>query len=113
MRSSPKMTSLWKRAIESNKALLLDEIGLGPDALLKVVEAFEAVSQGTEHSYTALVTSSKDGSSSGSGSNAEYEGGDGEDYSEDEMFSEDDEHLLNEPLDERNHRLNWIDKLYK
>ncbi|KAH7570312.1 hypothetical protein JRO89_XS05G0084400 [Xanthoceras sorbifolium] len=35
VRSSPKMMSLWKRAIESSKALLLDEINLGPDDLLK------------------------------------------------------------------------------
>ncbi|KAF5741079.1 RNA-binding CRS1 / YhbY (CRM) domain-containing protein [Tripterygium wilfordii] len=55
--SSPKMMSLWKKAIESNKALLLDEIGLGPDALLKVVEEFDTVSQATEHSYPALISS--------------------------------------------------------
>ncbi|KAJ8620427.1 hypothetical protein MRB53_028956 [Persea americana] len=55
--SSPKMMSLWKRAIESSKALLLDEINLGPDALLEKVEEFESMTQATEHSYPALVVS--------------------------------------------------------
>ncbi|KAK2991234.1 hypothetical protein RJ640_023815 [Escallonia rubra] len=50
--SGPKMMSLWKRAIESSKALLLDEICLGPDALLKKVEEFESGSQATVHSYS-------------------------------------------------------------
>ena len=55
------MFSLWKRAIESNKALLLDEINLGPDALLEKVEEFEGISQATEHSYPALILSNEDG----------------------------------------------------
>ncbi|KAK2985340.1 LOW QUALITY PROTEIN: hypothetical protein RJ640_028654, partial [Escallonia rubra] len=46
--SSPKMMSLWKCAIESSKALLLDEICLGPYALLKKVEEFESSSQATD-----------------------------------------------------------------
>ncbi|KAL6969435.1 CRS2-associated factor 2 [Sarracenia purpurea var. burkii] len=46
--SSPKMMSLWRRAIETSKALLLKEINLGPDALLKKVEEFESLSQATE-----------------------------------------------------------------
>ncbi|XP_057949866.1 CRS2-associated factor 2, chloroplastic [Malania oleifera] len=58
--SSPRMMSLWKRALESSKALLLDEINLGPDALLKVVEEFEDTSQATEHSYPAPALSRKD-----------------------------------------------------
>ncbi|KAK3021424.1 hypothetical protein RJ639_046004 [Escallonia herrerae] len=49
--SSPKMMSLWERAIGSSKALLLDEIFLGPDALLKEEEEFEGSSQATVHSY--------------------------------------------------------------
>ncbi|XP_058084160.1 CRS2-associated factor 2, chloroplastic isoform X3 [Magnolia sinica] len=53
--SSPRMMSLWKQAIESSKALLLDEIDLGPDALLEKVEEFEGTSQATEHSYRALI----------------------------------------------------------
>ena len=61
MRTSPKMLLLWKRAIESNKAMLLDEIDLGPDDLLKKVEEFEGVSQATEHSYPALILSGEDG----------------------------------------------------
>lgn len=58
------MLSLWKRALESNKAMLLDEINLGPDALLKKVEEFEGISQATEHSYPALIVSGEDGTSS-------------------------------------------------
>lgn len=97
--ASPKMMSLWKSAIESSKALLLDEIGLGPDALLKVVEEFEGISQATEHSYPALVMSSEDGTG---GTKAEYEGCNSEDYSEDEMYNDDDddEYLVNESLEE-------------
>ncbi|XP_061990484.1 CRS2-associated factor 2, chloroplastic [Rosa rugosa] len=62
--SSPKMMSLWKHSIETNKALLLDELDLDPDALLKKVEEFEGISQATEHSYPALILSSEDGTSS-------------------------------------------------
>ena len=54
--------SLWERAIESNKALLLDEMTLGPDALLEKVEEFEGMSLATEHSCEAVVLSSEDGS---------------------------------------------------
>ncbi|KAJ8438515.1 LOW QUALITY PROTEIN: hypothetical protein Cgig2_024604 [Carnegiea gigantea] len=54
--SSPRMMSLWKRAIESNKAFLLDETDLGPDALLEKVEAFEGMTQAAEHSYPARLT---------------------------------------------------------
>ncbi|OAY34513.1 CRS2-associated factor 2, chloroplastic [Manihot esculenta] len=59
--SSPKMMSLWKRAIEANKAILLDELDLGPDDLLRKVEEFENISQATEHSYPALILSREDG----------------------------------------------------
>ncbi|KAK9935316.1 hypothetical protein M0R45_022423 [Rubus argutus] len=62
--SSPKMMSLWKRSIDTNKALLLDELDLDPDALLKKIEEFEGISQATEHSYPALILSSEDGTSS-------------------------------------------------
>lgn len=48
------MFSLWNCAIESSKALLLDELNLGPDALLDKVEEFEAVSQALEHSHPAF-----------------------------------------------------------
>lgn len=58
--SSPRMITLWKRAIESSKALLLDEIDLGPDALLQKVEEFGGMSQATEYSYPALVVPGKD-----------------------------------------------------
>ncbi|XP_043708860.1 CRS2-associated factor 2, chloroplastic [Telopea speciosissima] len=56
--SNPRMMSLWKRAIESRKALLLEDTGLGPDALLERVEAFVGMSQAKEHSYPALIVSS-------------------------------------------------------
>lgn len=49
--------SLWKRALESNKALLLDETELTPDSLLERVEQFEGISQAAEHSYPALILS--------------------------------------------------------
>lgn len=58
------MMSLWKHAIETNKALLLDEIPLGPQALLKKVEEFENISQATEHSYPARILSNVEGMSS-------------------------------------------------
>lgn len=57
--SSPKMMSLWKNAIDSGKALLLDDIDLKPDGLLNKVEEFESISQAIEHTYPALVLSSK------------------------------------------------------
>lgn len=88
IRSSPKMISLWKRAIESTKALVLDEIDLGPDDLLKKVEEFEGISQAAEHSYPALVLSREDSASS---SMAEYvDGSQSENYDEDEFYPEDD-----------------------
>ncbi|KAL5981652.1 CRS2-associated factor 2 [Asimina triloba] len=58
--SSPRMMSLWKRAIDANKALFLDNINLAPDALLKKVEEFEGISQATVHSYPALILPSGD-----------------------------------------------------
>lgn len=58
--SSPKMLSLWKRAIDSSKALLLDESELSPDSLLQKVEEFEGMSQAAEHSYPALILPSGD-----------------------------------------------------
>ncbi|KDP26616.1 hypothetical protein JCGZ_17774 [Jatropha curcas] len=61
VRSSPKMMSLWKRAIEASNAILLDEINLGPDDLLRKVEEFEGISQATEHSYPAVILSNEDG----------------------------------------------------
>ncbi|XP_076943760.1 CRS2-associated factor 2, chloroplastic-like isoform X2 [Bidens hawaiensis] len=86
--SSPRMTQLWRRAIESSKAMLLEDIDMGPDDLLKVVEEFETVSQVTEHSYPAVVVSNEDSQTRDS----EYE-----DYSEDEDYfdeeSEDDDYV--------------------
>ncbi|ESQ34439.1 hypothetical protein EUTSA_v10007246mg [Eutrema salsugineum] len=59
--SSPKMISLWKRALESSKAIVLEELDLSPDNLLEKVEEFEGTSQAAEHTYTALVLPSNDG----------------------------------------------------
>ncbi|KAK1292233.1 hypothetical protein QJS10_CPB17g00895 [Acorus calamus] len=55
--SSPKMMALWQGAIESSKALLLEENNLCPDALLEKVVEFEGITQATEHSYPAVVYS--------------------------------------------------------
>lgn len=77
------MMSLWNRAIESNKALLLDELGLGPDALLEKVEEFESKSQATVHSYPALILLSEDGP--GRSSVQEFEEG-SQDYGGDESY---------------------------
>ncbi|KAF3334514.1 CRS2-associated factor 2 [Carex littledalei] len=54
---SPKMLSLWRHAIDSSKALLLDELELDlcPDSLLERVEDFESTSQAMEHSFPALI----------------------------------------------------------
>ncbi|XP_077240489.1 RNA-binding CRS1 / YhbY (CRM) domain-containing protein isoform X2 [Tasmannia lanceolata] len=83
--SSPRIMSLWKRALDSSKALLLDETDLGPDALLEKVEEFEGRSQANEHSYPALILPS------GAGSNISKT-----DYREDESVirseDSDDEH---------------------
>jgi hypothetical protein len=95
--SSPKMMLLWKHALESNKAILLDEIDLGPEALLTKVEEFEGISQATEHSYPALVMSSEDGSSN---SISTFEDDShSENFSEDDMYS-DDEYYDSESFEE-------------
>ncbi|XP_010477635.1 PREDICTED: CRS2-associated factor 2, chloroplastic [Camelina sativa] len=59
--SSPKMISLWKRALESSKAVILEELDLGPDDLLKKVEEIEGTSLAAEHTYTAMVLTNSDG----------------------------------------------------
>lgn len=83
------MMSLWRHAIESSKALLLDEINIGPDVLLKKVEEFEGISQATEHSYPALILSSKDGSSSSVLESEDDPQSDG--YTEDDIYSDSDD----------------------
>ncbi|CAO2828843.1 unnamed protein product [Amaranthus hypochondriacus] len=85
--SSPRMMSLWNRALESNKAMLLDDTDLGPDELLERVEEFDRITQATVHSYPALVHSGEDIMS-----NSETEDGvleDDEDFS-DQFADEDD-----------------------
>ncbi|KAL0705047.1 hypothetical protein Bca4012_071472 [Brassica carinata] len=59
--SNPKMISLWKRAVESSKAVILEELDLTPDVLLEKVEEFEGTSQAAEHTFTALVLPGNDG----------------------------------------------------
>ncbi|KAG7592740.1 YhbY-like superfamily [Arabidopsis thaliana x Arabidopsis arenosa] len=56
--SSPKMILLWKRALESSKAVILEELDLGPDDLLKKVEELEGTSLAAEHTYTVVLSNS-------------------------------------------------------
>ncbi|PAN30962.1 hypothetical protein PAHAL_5G384100 [Panicum hallii] len=54
----PKMFKLWKSAVDSSLALLLDDAeanNLTPDSLLTRVEEFSITSQAVEHSFPALV----------------------------------------------------------
>lgn len=55
------MISLWKRAVESSKAVILEELDLAPDVLLEKVEEFEGTSQAAEHTFTALVLPGDEG----------------------------------------------------
>ncbi|KZV17817.1 hypothetical protein F511_01626 [Dorcoceras hygrometricum] len=55
--SSPKMTSLWQRAIASGKASVLAEVDLSPDDVLSEVEKFDITSRALEHSYPAIIYS--------------------------------------------------------
>lgn len=93
--SSPKMMSLWKRAIETNKALLLKENHLSPDDLLEIVEEFDDVSQATEHSYPAqIISSDANATTSRDHSGGEYYS----DYNNDN--DDDDEYYLSDSYDE-------------
>ncbi|XP_004298480.1 PREDICTED: CRS2-associated factor 2, chloroplastic [Fragaria vesca subsp. vesca] len=96
--SSPKMMSLWRRSIETKKALLLEELDLDPDALLEKVEEFEGISQVTEHSYPALILSSEDGTSNAiqvyedappNGPYSEYEEAYSDDNDDDYVYEDD------------------------
>ncbi|XP_027346455.1 CRS2-associated factor 2, chloroplastic [Abrus precatorius] len=93
--TSSKMLSLWNTAIESSKALLLDDFNLGPDALLEKVEEFEAVSQATEHSHPAFILSGENGAE---GSTTNFE----DSYSSDGLPTEydDDDDYVNYHDDE-------------
>ncbi|KAK4791045.1 hypothetical protein SAY86_031458 [Trapa natans] len=55
--TSPRMMSLWKRALESGKALLLDDTDINPDDILKRVEEFAGLSQAAEHTFPAYILS--------------------------------------------------------
>lgn len=111
--TSPKMLSLWKSAIESNKALLLEELSLGPDALLEKVEEFEGISQATEHSHPAFALLSQDSAerpvlnfevgtedsySSDGGFPAE-DGDDGDDDDDDDYYYDDEDDDLYDIVD--------------
>lgn len=87
MNTSPKMLSLWKSAIESNKALLLEKFDLGPDALLEKVEEFEGISQAMEHSHPAFPLLSEDGAE---GAIANFEDRTEDSYSSEEDDDDDD-----------------------
>lgn len=108
--------SLWQQAVDSGTALLLDEINLEPDDLLKRVEDFESSSQATQHSYPALVLSSKNTSEL---LEAKYEGDDSQseddEYEDDDDF--DDEDLINDSLEDTKSSLPWgslpIDSIVK
>ncbi|KAH6763215.1 RNA-binding CRS1 / YhbY domain-containing protein [Perilla frutescens var. hirtella] len=84
-RTSPKMMSLWQRAIESGRASVLDELDVSPDELLSKVEEFDSTSQAIEHSYPAMIYFSSEGSSA-SRSQLQEEN---EDYSEEDSFDDD------------------------
>ncbi|KAL5700384.1 CRS2-associated factor 2 [Ranunculus cassubicifolius] len=64
--STSRLISLWKRALELNQALLVDETEIQlPDALLKKVEEFEEMAQPDLHSFPATVLSEDTDSESG------------------------------------------------
>ncbi|CAM8979038.1 unnamed protein product [Rhodiola kirilowii] len=110
-KTSPKMMLLLKRAIASNKALLLDELNLRPDELLEKVELFEGISQTPEHSYPALILVNKPDSGESTGVNL-YEELDEERLEDDDLEYDSDKVESNVPLgslpiDHLAERLNW------
>ncbi|XP_057810993.1 CRS2-associated factor 2, chloroplastic isoform X2 [Salvia miltiorrhiza] len=80
-RISPKMMALWRRAVESGQASILDEVDVSPDELLSKVEEFESASQAIAHSYPATIYSS---GKSSSASRALVKEDEDEDFSEDD-----------------------------
>ncbi|XP_066308858.1 CRS2-associated factor 2, chloroplastic-like isoform X1 [Miscanthus floridulus] len=59
----PKMFKLWKSAVDSSLALLLDDAEanhLTPDSLLTLVEEFSVTSQAAEHSFPALLVTNSE-----------------------------------------------------
>ncbi|GAB2280484.1 CRS2-associated factor 2 [Dionaea muscipula] len=89
--SSPRIMSLWKHALESSKALLLEETILDPDALWAKVEEFEGMTVASqqhgrgpaaEHADHFLVGKISDG-------NDGYSDDDGNDiYSDDDEYDD-------------------------
>lgn len=93
------MMSFWQNALDSGKALLLDNTELDPEELLEKVEEFESISQVAEHSYPALVMSGEDSL------RLKQQNNDAEkdDYREDETYSEefdDDESEFSDSFEE-------------
>lgn len=89
------MSLRWKRALESGKALLLDEIDINPDELLKRVEEFEGMSQAAEHTFPAYILSSEDAINSSAEDGPETErfsengvSSDEDDYDDDDYNSD-------------------------
>ncbi|KAL6615259.1 hypothetical protein ACP70R_037529 [Stipagrostis hirtigluma subsp. patula] len=101
----PKMFKLWKSAVESSLALVLDDSevnGLTPDSLLTRVEEFSVTSQAVEHSFPALLMANGDGnpevlsaelmedeSETGSAGHQEDQHEQSPDHSDDEHFEHD------------------------
>ena len=57
------MFKLWKSAVDSSLALLLDDAeanDLTPDSLLTLVEEFSVTSQAAEHSFPALLVTNSE-----------------------------------------------------
>ncbi|ONK61649.1 uncharacterized protein A4U43_C08F32150 [Asparagus officinalis] len=96
--SKPKMFLLWKQAIDSHKALLIDENAeLTPDSLLERVEEFQGMSQAAEHSYPALILRGGEDTNNTVKSNDNDEVDDTDETSED---NEDREIDLNDSFEE-------------
>jgi hypothetical protein len=99
----PKMFKLWKSAVDSSLALLLDDAeanDLTPDLLLTLVEEFSLTSQAAEHSFPALLVTN--GEVNTESLSAEYKNDDesetriaGNDEGQDEQSPDlcDDEHF--------------------
>lgn len=86
------MMRLWRRAIDSGLASVLDDLDVGPDELLSKVEEFESASRPIEHSYPAMIYSNGESSTTSRTLLEEDEDDSEEEYSEeDEDDSFDDE----------------------
>ncbi|GMH31129.1 hypothetical protein Nepgr_032972 [Nepenthes gracilis] len=96
MTSSPRTMFLWKRALESSRALFLEDTELDPDALLKMVEEFEGMTYSIEHSYPAIILSSEDNTISSASESKEPFCDDDNHYEDDDF----DEYLANDQFED-------------